>query len=349
MINILVTGGAGFIGSHTCLSLLQNGYEVFVIDSLINGYRKSLVRVDEIYKSNKKSNNNLHFICADLRDLKSLSRIFKKFKSQGIHFQGVIHFAGLKSVEDSINNPTQYWENNVFGTLNLLKVLDFNKCKSFIFSSSATVYGLNHDSPISEDCYANPINPYGDTKLAVEKILRSVYESKNRSINIANLRYFNPIGAHDSFLIGEHPKGIPNNLFPFICQVASKKREGLNIFGNDYPTRDGTCIRDYIHVMDLSEGHIRTMNYLLENDSCFFTINLGTGKGTSVLELKNIFEEVNKVSINYSFLERRNGDVACMFADVSKARELIGWHAEKDVYDMCKDGWNWQLNNPNGY
>ena len=349
MINILVTGGAGFIGSHTCLALLENDYELYVLDSLINGFHESLVRVQEIYYSKSNKKNKLHFKCVDLKNYVSLEKVIKKYESQGVFFEGVIHFAGLKSVEESIQKPLIYWENNVLGTLNLLNILNLKKCKAFIFSSSATVYGTENNSPISEDFNTKPINPYGETKLTIEKILESIYKSEENLISISNLRYFNPIGAHNSYKIGENPRGIPNNLFPYLCKVASGQINELKIFGNDWSTRDGTCIRDYIHVMDLAEGHIKTLNFLLKKSSIFLKMNLGTGKGTTVLELIKIFEDINDISINYSFVNRRDGDVKEIFANVELAKNTIGWIAKRNVYDMCKDGWNWQLNNPNGY
>lgn len=349
MVNVLVTGGAGYIGSHACLALLKQGYDVFVLDSLINGYYEALNRVEQAHLERSNLGNKLKFIKVDLRNLDSLQKQFNEFKNKGIYFEAVIHFAGLKSSNESLKKTIDYWQFNVGGTLNLLSSLDLTRCKAFIFSSSATVYGLNGESPISENCILSPINPYGETKLTVENILKSIFKSKKYQTNFGNLRYFNPIGAHESSIIGENPKGVPNNLFPYVCNVAIGKYENLRIFGKDWPTRDGTCIRDYIHVMDLVEGHIATLNHLLNNKSCFLTLNLGTGKGTTVLELVRVFEEVNKIKIDFSFCDRRDGDISSIYADIKLVKKTIGWSAKRDIFDMCKDGWNWQKNNPFGY
>ncbi len=349
MKNILVTGGAGYIGSHTCLSLLEKGYDVFVIDSLVNGSIESLERIKSFIKKKSKIKSNLHFFKVDLRNFSQTLQTFEKLASEGIKIEAVIHFAGYKSVFESIENPIEYWENNVGATLNLLRVLANYKCKAFIFSSSATVYGLNMKSPISEDSNTLPINPYGETKIAVEKILKSFFKSAKSTTSIACLRYFNPIGAHESSVIGEDPKGVPDNLFPYICKVANKELGLLKVFGSDWPTKDGTCIRDFIHIMDLADGHIKTLEYLTYNKPCCITLNLGTGKGTSVLDLIKTFEKVNKIDLNYSFVNRRDGDTPIMYANPLLAKKLLGWKAKKDINDMCLDGWNWFKNNPNGY
>ena len=348
MKNILVTGGAGYIGSHMCLRLLEKGYNVFVIDSLGNGSLEALERIKVYYKKlNKK--NKLHFFKVNLKIYLEIFKAFEILDSKGINIDAVLHFAGHKSVFKSIENPIEYWDNNVAGTLNLLRILDNYNCKAFIFSSSATVYGIHQKSPISEDSDTKPLNPYGETKLAVEKILKSFFISSSSKTSIASLRYFNPIGAHESSIIGEDPKGVPDNLFPYICKVANGELENLNVFGSDWPTEDGTCIRDFIHIMDLVDGHIKTLEYLSSNKPCSITLNLGTGKGTSVLDLIKSFEKVNKIKLSYSFEKRRNGDVPVIYADPLLAEELIGWKAKKSINDMCLDGWNWNKMNPKGY
>ena len=348
MENILVTGGAGYIGSHTCLRLLEKGYNVFVIDSLDNG---SLEALERIKAYNKKLNNHskLHFFKVNLKIYLEILKAFEMIASKGIHIDAVLHFAGHKSVFKSIKNPIEYWDNNVVGTLNLLRVLKKYTCKAFIFSSSATVYGINHKSPISENSDTKPLNPYGDTKLAVEQLLKSFFISSTSKTSVASLRYFNPIGAHESSIIGEDPKGVPDNLFPYICKVAIGELVNLKVFGSDWPTEDGTCIRDFIHIMDLVDGHIKTLDYLTSHKPCSITLNLGTGKGTSVLELIKTFEKVNKIDLTYSFEKRRNGDVPVIFADPLLAEQLIGWKAKKNINDMCLDGWNWNKMNPKGY
>ena len=350
MSKVLVTGGAGFIGSHTCLGLLKEGYEVVVIDSLVNSSHKSLERVLEISKKENFFNKeNLIFIKGDLRDKKLLDQTFNDFQENGEPINSVIHFAGLKAVNDSLNLPIRYWDSNVNGTISLLNTMDKYDCKTIIFSSSATIYEASNNLIVNEDTKLNPKNPYGSTKLVIEYLLNDIFKSKSTEWKIVNLRYFNPIGAHPSGLIGEFPLGIPSNIFPSITQVASKKLRKLNIFGNDWPTADGTCIRDFIHVMDLVDGHIAALKFLDKNKPQIKKFNLGTGLGTSVLELIETFQKVNNIEIPYCFLPRREGDLVKVVADNSLAIKYLKWKAKRNIEDMCRDGWKWQLLNPNGY
>ena len=346
--SILVTGGAGFIGSHTCLSLLKKGYDILVIDSFINSNKLSLERVKNLVS--EKNSNQLNSIKGDIRDQNLLNDIFLNYKSKKKPITSVIHFAGLKSVKDSVINPLKYWDTNVKGALTLLSKMKEYECYNIVFSSSATIYGKSNQIRISENTQINPTNPYGQTKAAIEKILYDLFSSKKEPWKIANLRYFNPIGAHESGLIGESPLGIPNNIFPFLTKVANGNLEKLNIFGNDWPTKDGTGVRDYIHVMDLAEGHIAALEFLLSNNkSQIINLNLGTGLGTSVLELVRTFEKINNVKINYKFVPRREGDVANVVADNSLAKSILNWQPRRSLEEMCLDGWNWQCLNPKGY
>ncbi len=350
MKTILVTGGSGFIGSHTCLILLRNGFEIFVIDSFINSSPKSLTKVKKILERNKIDvENKLHLFNIDLKNKIKIEELFKEAISQKKSIEAVIHFAGLKSVSESISYPLNYWENNVNGTINLLKIMAKYNCKNFVFSSSATVYKANSNKLLSENDLCEPLNPYGFTKLTIERILENAYKSEPTQWRIASLRYFNPVGAHESGQIGEDPLGKPNNLFPQITKVAIGKLDKIRIFGSDWPTNDGTGIRDYIHVMDLAEGHLAALNYLLKGKSQILTINLGTGKGTSVLELINAFQKVNELEIPYSFVDRRPGDNAFVVADNSLAKSILDWEPNRNIHDICRSGWEWQLNNPNGY
>ena len=333
---ILVTGGAGFIGSHTLLSLIEDGYTPIIIDNLQNGNLIILDIVEKMVDIKPK------FYEGDIRDKILLKKIFNENK-----IDAVIHFAGLKSVQDSVANPQLYYENNVIGTSILLDEMKEAGVRRFIFSSSATVYGEPNYLPIDEEHSRCVTNPYGDTKLKIEDILISLSENYPKwSISI--LRYFNPIGAHNSGLIGEDPKNKPQNLMPFLTNVALGNIKELKIYGNDYPTPDGTGIRDYIHVMDLAEGHLAALSHNKTNFGINF-FNLGTGEGTSVLELLKMFEEVNKVKIPYSFVERRPGDVFSSFSDVNKAKKILNWEAKKNIKLMCEDSWRWQTKNPNGY
>ena len=333
---ILVTGGAGYIGSHTCVELLNAGYEVVVVDNLDNSSEKSLARVEKI------TGKKVKFYKEDVRDKAALRKIFGENK-----IDAVIHFAGLKAVGESVRMPIEYYDNNLISTLSLLEVMREFDCKRIVFSSSATVYGAATEVPLKENMPLGATNPYGRTKYFIEEMLRDVYVS-DKSWSIALLRYFNPIGAHESGIIGEDPKGIPNNLMPYISQVAVGKLEKLHVFGDDYNTPDGTGVRDYIHVVDLAGGHVKAVEWALGNEGCE-AINLGTGNGISVLELKNAFEEASGAEVPYVVDERRPGDLAEVYADASKARELLGWEAKFGVNEMCVDTWRWQKNNPNGY
>tara|TARA_A100001388_G_scaffold154983_1_gene115301 strand:+ start:3180 stop:4232 length:1053 start_codon:yes stop_codon:yes gene_type:complete len=349
MNRVLVTGGAGFIGSHTCLSLIQSGYDIYIIDSYINSSPKSLQRVKEISEKNQVDiSGKIHIFKGDLRDRSFVENIFENLRFQGKQIDGVIHFAGLKSVSESIKKPLEYWDYNVKSTLNLLQVMQKFNCKTIVFSSSATIYDQNNDNKIKENNKVKPINPYGETKLVIEKLLNDLFNSTS-GWRIANLRYFNPIGAHDLGLIGEDPKGKPNNIFPTLMQVALGNLSKIKIFGNDWPTKDGTAIRDYIHVMDLAEGHIFAYEFLKEHKPQIINLNLGTGLGTTVLELINIFQEENKINIPFEFIERRKGDYGVVVADNSLAISLLKWQPKRNLRDMCKDGWNWQAKNPLGY
>ena len=348
--NILVTGGSGFIGSHTCLHLLENGYRVIIFDSLINSSFKVINKILNSLENEKESQENLIFIKGDLRDKEAINKVFKKYTKNNLRIDAVIHFGGLKSVSESIKNPLNYWDNNVKGTINLLNIMELYKCFKIVFSSSATIYGESFKNKlILEDYKVQPINPYGQTKAVIENLLRDLVNIKNSKWSIAILRYFNPIGSHHLGLIGENPKGQPNNLLPIINMVALGKKNKLDIFGNDWDTKDGTGVRDYIHIMDLAEGHILTLEYLLKNRSNFITLNLGTGRGTSVLELVKIFSEVNKVKIPYRFVDRRDGDIPFSVADNSLAKNILNWTPKRNISDMCIDSWNWYKKNPRGF
>jgi UDP-glucose 4-epimerase len=333
---ILVTGGAGYIGSHTCVELLEAGYDAVVVDNLSNSDRKSIERVEKI------TGKPLPLYTSDLLDIDALNRIFEKHT-----IDTVIHFAGYKAVGESVAKPLKYYENNLVGTIRLLQCMKEHNVKNIVFSSSATVYGDPHKVPITEDFPIQATNPYGRSKLMIEEILRDLYKSDS-SWNIAILRYFNPVGAHKSGLIGEDPNDIPNNLVPYISQVAIGKLKELRVFGNDYPTPDGTGVRDYIHVIDLALGHIKAVEKICQNPG-LFTVNLGTGRGYSVLEMIKAFEKASGRKIPYIFTDRRPGDIAVCYADPTKAYELLGWKAERDIDEMCEDTWRWQTMNPNGY
>ena len=341
--NILVTGGSGFIGSHTLIELIAEGHAVAVVDNLSNSNPEALRRVESI------TGQAVPFYKVDIRDREGLSRVF------ALHdFDCCIHFAGLKAVGESVVKPWEYYENNINGTLVLLDVMRRQGCKNIIFSSSATVYGNPVQIPITETCpKGHCTNPYGQTKSIVEEILTDMHtadvKTKDpRPWNVVLLRYFNPIGAHASGLIGEDPNGIPNNLMPYITQVAVGKLDKLHVFGDDYATPDGTGVRDYIHVVDLAKGHVKALKAIEEN--CGVAVyNLGTGRGYSVLEVVHAFEEVSGVNIPYVIEERRPGDIAVCYSDPGKAKRELGWKAELDIYDMCRDSWNWQKKNPEGY
>lgn len=333
---ILVTGGAGYIGSHTCVELLNEGYEVVVVDNLSNSSKESLSRVEEI------TGKKISFYQVDLRDKEEISAVFEKEK-----IEAVIHFAGLKAVGESVRMPLEYYDNNIYGTLNLCDAMRKHNCKNIVFSSSATVYGDPHTVPIVEDFPLSATNPYGRTKLMLEEILQDLHAS-DPEWNVILLRYFNPIGAHKSGRIGENPKGIPNNLLPYITQVAVGKLEKLGVFGNDYDTLDGTCIRDYIHVVDLALGHVKAIEKIKENKGVHI-YNLGTGNGYSVLEVIKAFEKASNRKVNYEFQPRRAGDIPKCYADASLAKKELNWVAKLGIEEMCIDSWRWQSQNPNGY
>ena len=350
MNRFLITGGAGFIGSHTCLTLLEHGYHLIVIDSLINSTENVLDNIKCIFKKKKSTAyKNLEFLKGDLRNKDFVNSIFHNQFNKGTPIQGVIHFAGLKSVPQSFSEPLNYWENNVYGTINLLKAMEKYLCNLIVFSSTATVYGKTKKFLINEEDICDPINPYGVTKFVIEKLLNDLYLSDSSVWKIANLRYFNPIGAHSSGLIGESPLSFSSNIFPLINKVALGKKNKINIFGNDWPTNDGTCVRDYIHVMDLAQGHLLALEYLLNSNPGIITLNLGTGKGTSVMELIEIFQDVNKIKIPFDFAPRRKGDHAIVVADNSLASSLLNWTPQRNISDMCKDGWKWNRNHPEGF
>lgn len=334
---ILVTGGAGYIGSHTCVELLEAGYDVVVVDNLYNASEKSVERVKEI------TGKDLAFYQADILDEEALDKIFEKEK-----VDAVIHFAGLKAVGESVAKPLEYYKNNITGTLILCDVMRKHKVKNIIFSSSATVYGDPAFIPITEECpKGTPTNPYGWTKSMIEQILMD-FHTADEEWNVILLRYFNPIGAHKSGLIGEDPKGIPNNLLPYVAQVAIGKLECLGVFGNDYDTPDGTGVRDYIHVVDLARGHVKAIDKIKENPGVKI-YNLGTGKGYSVLDIVKAFGKACGHDIPYVIKERRPGDIATCYSDASLAKKELGWEAEYGIEEMCADSWNWQKMNPNGY
>jgi len=344
MNRILITGGAGFIGSHTASLLLENGYDLIIIDSLINTSNVFLKKINILFKKiDEKYEKRVKFIKCDTRDINKLNAVFQESANEGKPINSVIHFAGLKSVSESVHNPLKYWDANVTGSINLFKIMDLYDCKTIVFSSSATVYGISNDF-LTEDSYIKPNNAYGQTKCTIEEILNTLYQSDKENWKILNLRYFNPIGAHESGLIGEFPYKKPSNLFPYITQVAMGKRSSLKVYGRDWPTKDGTGVRDYIHIMDLAEGHLSALRYLDSQNGIFIYLNLGTSIGTSVLELIRTFEKVNKCKIPYDFADRRAGDVATIIADNKKALDLLNWNPQRTIEDMCVDGWLWQKN-----
>ena len=342
--NILVTGGAGFIGSHTCVELLNAGLDVTIFDNFCNSHPESLARIERITGRKPK------LVLGDCRDRAAVVAALRKSKADS-----VVHFAGLKSVGESVKQPLTYYDNNVAGTLRLLEAMSECKVKTLVFSSSATVYGDPHRLPLTENHPLSATNPYGRSKLIIEEILRDL-KTSDRSWRIGILRYFNPIGAHASGLIGEDPHGIPDNLMPFVSQVAVGRREILNIWGSDYPTADGTGVRDYIHVVDLALGHIKALAALASSESfqgagedgCL-TVNLGTGTGYSVLDMVRAFEQASGRKVPYRMASRRTGDIAACYADPRLANELLDWRAERGLEEMCKDAWRWQVGNPEGY
>ena len=335
--SILVTGGAGYIGTHTVIELQEAGYDIVVVDNLCNSKEESLNRVKEI------TGKNLTFYNIDMADYSAAISVFEKHK-----FEAAIHFAGYKAVGESTQKPLEYYENNLVSTLNLCKLMREFGCKNLVFSSSATVYGDPASVPIFEDFPQSATNPYGRTKLYIEQILRDIAAADD-TLNVALLRYFNPIGAHESGKIGEDPNGIPNNLMPYITQVAIGKLEKLGVFGDDYDTVDGTGVRDYVHVVDLAKGHVKAVGKLINDNPGCCAWNLGTGKGNSVLEVIAAFSKACGKNIPYQILPRRSGDVPMCYADCSKAEKELGWKAEYDINRMCEDSWRWQSNNPDGY
>ncbi len=334
--NILVTGGTGYIGSHTCIELIKSGYKVVVVDNLCNSSLESLKRIEKL------SDSNIPFHKVDVRDRQALTQVFEQYS-----IDGVIHFAGLKAVGESVEKPIEYYDTNVGGTFILTEVMRNFDCKTFVFSSSATVYGNPHTVPIKEGFPTSVTNPYGRSKLMIEEFLQDVFVADD-SWHIALLRYFNPVGAHKSGLIGEDPNGIPNNLMPYISQVAVGKLEKLSVFGGDYDTPDGTGVRDYIHVVDLAKGHVKALQALEEKPQVL-TVNLGTGKGYSVLDMVKAFERASGKSVPYQIVDRRLGDIATCYADPAYAVEALDWKAKHGLDEMCEDTWRWQSQNPNGY
>ena len=333
---ILVTGGAGYIGSHTCVELLNAGYTIIVLDNFINSKPESLKRMEEM------TGRSFKHYRVDLLNQNDVDGVFRENE-----IEAVIHFAGLKAVGESVQQPLTYYQNNLTGTLNLLAVMKRHNVKSLVFSSSATVYGMPEQVPIAEDAPLSALNPYGRTKLMIEEMLQDLYVSDDRW-SIALLRYFNPIGAHPSGRIGEDPAGIPNNLLPYIAQVAVGKRDELHVFGNQYPTKDGTGVRDYIHVVDLAIGHLKALEKITVSTG-IEAYNLGTGNGYSVLEMVAAFEKASGVTIPYTIVEPRAGDAAVCFANPLKAEQELGWKAVRKIDEMCRDSWHWQAANPNGY
>ena len=333
---IMVTGGTGYIGSHTCIELIKAGYEIVVLDNLCNSSLESLKRVEKL------SGSNIPFHKVDVRDKVALTQVFKQYS-----IDGVIHFAGLKAVGESLEKPIEYYNNNVGGTFILAEVMREFNCKTFVFSSSASVYGNPHTVPIKEDFPLSATNSYGRSKLMIEEFLQDVFISDD-SWHIALLRYFNPVGADKTGLIGEDPNGTPNNIMPYISQVAIGKLEKLSVFGDDYDTADGTGVRDYIHVVDLAKGHVKALE-ALRVKAQVLTVNLGTGNGYSVLEMVKAFEKASGKKVPYQIVDRRTGDIAKCYADPTYAAEKLGWKAELKLDEMCEDVWHWQSQNPDGY
>jgi len=333
---VLVTGGAGYIGSHTVVQLIEEGHEVIVFDNFCNASRESIKRVEKIVKQ------DIEVIEGDIRNAEDLSAVFTSHT-----IDAVIHFAGLKVVHESVEEPLKYYDNNVYGTIVLCDVMQKFGCKSIIFSSSATVYGDSKSVPITESSPTGATNPYGRSKLFVEEILKDLYVS-DKTWKVILLRYFNPVGAHKSGTIGENPNGVPNNLMPYITQTAVGKRKSLQVYGSDYRTVDGTGVRDYIHVVDLANGHLKALSKM-QDDIGVLTVNLGTGIGYSVLEMVQAFEKASGQKIPYEIVGRRAGDIDQCYADTTLAEKVLGWKASKDLSEMCEDSWRWQKNNPMGY
>ena len=342
MANLLITGGAGFIGSHACVVLLEAGHEIVVLDDFSNSSPVALERAQEL------GGGSISCVHGDIRDSKCLNRIFENAQEAATRIEAVIHFAGLKAVGESVADPLRYWDVNVCGSRALLEVMDAHQCKTLVFSSTSTIYGEPSQFPLVETMVPAPIHPYAQSKLAVEQLLNAL--AATGTWRIANLRYFNPVGAHPSGRIGEDPLGIPNNLFPFITQIAAGRLDNLRVLGNDYPTPDGTGIRDYLHVMDLAEAHTQALEHLLgAPPATALTLNLGTGRGLSVLDVVHGFEEATGIAIPYTICARRPGDVPRLECSPQLAEHTLGWRAQRSLADMCRDGWAWQSANPQGY
>lgn len=344
---ILITGGAGFVGSHIALILLEKGFNLIILDSFINSKSLSINRVLNILKTNgfqRGHKINIKVIKGDISDQRLLSRLFEKQNLLKSPIEAVVHCAGLKSVRESIEQPSRYWDVNVNGSKNLFEVMENFKCRKIVFSSSAAVYGTSKKGIFSEESRLNPTNPYGQTKLAIEKLLEGYTKSKSSKWQVLNLRYFNPIGAHESGLLGEDPIKVDNNLFPIINRAAIGLEKKVLIYGNNWDTIDGTCVRDYIHIMDLAEAHVKGLNYLLSKKNSFTNINIGTGRGTTVLELIKLYKKVNNCNFFTEFANHRKGDVRKLIAEVNLARELLNWAPRRSLEQMCFDSWNWQKN-----
>ena len=343
MARLLITGGAGFIGSHTCVVLLDAGHELMVLDNFANSSPVALKRVAEL------AGRPVQLVKGDVRDASLLDHLFADANASSKSIEAVIHFAGVKAVGESVADPMRYWDVNLCGSRTLLAAMDAHNCRTLVFSSSATLYGYPETVPISESAQIEPINPYGHSKAAVEQLLRDVAASAPNRWRFASLRYFNPVGAHPSGRMGEDPNGVPNNLFPFVSQVAIGRREQLQVFGGDWPTPDGSGVRDYIHVMDLAEGHLAALNCLMTEPPQLLEVNLGSGQGHSVLDVVKAFETASGCAVPYAVVARRAGDAAITVADPSLAAERLSWKTKRTLEDMCRDGWAWQSANPNGY
>ena len=343
---ILATGGLGFIGSHICLEILESGLDVLVVDSLINSSLDVIKRIEKILSTKNKSKvGKLFFRKGDIRNYEFLNNIFKEFLVLKKPINSVIHLAGLKSVSDSIIDPINYWDVNVNGTLNLLSVMKKNNCNNIVFSSSATIYKSKIKEKIDENSELKPINPYGNTKFAIENLLNDLFKSEKDKWRIAKLRYFNPVGAHSSGQLGEDPKKNVNNLFPSVFDAIHKHIDFLPIYGDDWPTKDGTCVRDFIHIMDLAEAHVLVLNYLIKNEPQNLKLNIGTGKGFTVLEVVNTFINEINLDLKYKFVQRREGDCSEVVAYNSLAKSILKWEPKRKLLEMCVDSWNWNKNN----
>ena len=350
MTGILVTGGAGFIGSHISLVLLKEGFNVFVVDSLVNSFSESIYKVRQMHRNkNPFLKNDIYFFRVDICNLNKFEEIFKFIYSKKLLIDGVIHLAGFKSISESIKLPSYYWTNNIVCTKNLVNLMKKYGCRHMVFSSSASIYGEVNDEPVTENIRKKPTNPYAETKLFIEDLLEREAYFNNLNFKIISLRYFNPIGAHKSGEIGEYSRSRVKNIFPIITKAALDKSIFFKVFGNDWPTKDGTCIRDYIHVMDLAEAHLKALGFIMENEVRYLGLNIGTGKPTTVLDLLETFEKVNKVKISYKFVSRREGDAGIIYAKTNLSKKLLNWTTKRSLEEMCKDGWKWIKQYPNGY